>query len=181
MKNNITLKLIFACLVTLGATIAQATPITWSLDATFNDGNTAYGTYVFDADLGAFLGFDITTSSGNSYGFVNNRSPGRADLFSAVATQNPLAGDAQMFLQLAESMTNAGGVIDILPGFIWSGGSGFSWEGICTSDNCETSGASRDVAFGQVYTGSPSQVPVPATLPLLLSGLAALGLVRRRR
>lgn len=181
MKNKIALNLGIGLLGLLTVGTAHAIPITWSLDVTFNTGHTAAGSYVFDADINRFVSFDITSSSGNHYGFINQRSPGHAGLISTVASAGLQSGTAQMFIQLATEMTNAGGTIDVLPGFIWSGGSGFSWEGICTSANCATSGAYRDVAFGQVSTLPTVGIAAPGTLPLIAFGMAGLGFVVRKR
>ena len=46
---------------------ASAIPITWNLqNVTFNDGNTATGSYVYDADINQYSSINITTSAGNS-------------------------------------------------------------------------------------------------------------------
>ncbi len=49
-------------------------------------------------------------------------------------------------------------------------------QGINTND-----GINRDIYFDNFVASAPSPVPVPASLPILLSGLAIFGVVRRRR
>jgi hypothetical protein len=91
-------------------------PITWTLeDVVFNDSTTASGSFVYDADIGTYISYDILTSSGNVYGFVNPFSPGNSTFALAVDTTGDLTGAAALSMEFASALTNVGGIIDILP------------------------------------------------------------------
>ena len=157
---------------------AQAAPITWYLmDVEFNDGVTATGSYVFDADAGIFSNINVITSGmGNNYSVVNPSSPGNAGFLALLTTDvGDLTGVPELTMELAAPMSNAGGTIEIVPDFLFSGGTGFGFEGPCGNAACTGLFPARGISSGFVTT----QVPLPSTLAVLLLGTGLL--LRRRR
>ena len=124
-----------AFLVLLGCPgVVQAVPVLWTLsDVTFDDGGTASGSFVFDADTVAFSAINVVTTDGavllgTTYGFAHPGFPDDPNRF-VVADTLPLAvGIHAMALALASPMTNAGGVIPITAG---PSGPPFGIEGLC--------------------------------------------------
>ena len=176
-------KFLFAGLVFFFSSQANATPVSWELQNwLFDDGGSASGSFVFDADTNAFSSISITTTagtkqSGASYGVPNPVSPGGGSfgLGLVAALSADLTGTPVLYAELLQDLTNSGGVIgvDLV---------GFSLESICAIPNCNliTLGGERRFLTGSVASVSP--VPVPAAVWLF--GTALLGFVgmsRRRK
>ena len=174
MKNKILA--IVAVGLLAGPMAANAIPVTWTLeDVIFNDGSTIAGSFVFDADTNIFSSIGVTSSNGNAYFQVNPVSPGNAGFLGFLA--GPAINLTAIFTaELAGLMTNAGGTLDIIPGFVFSGGNGFSFEGFCALA-CTAVSVERDVASGRITTA----VPEPGTLALFGLGFLGLGFSRRRK
>ena len=159
---------------------AQALPIKWVLqDVVFNDQSTATGSYFYDADTNMFSNINVSTSTIGSVYTVGNPSSGGNSGFLALLTTDvgDLTGVLELTMALASTMANAGGTLAIVPDFVFSGGTGFSFEGACIDPSCSSFGAQRGISSGSVTTS----VPVPATLALFGLGLASLGWSRRKR
>lgn len=155
---------------------ASATPLTWNLvGVTFDDGGTATGSYVFDADTGIFSAISIVTSPdpalgrGTTYGVPTGI--GSATFFDTI-TSFPAAGKDRLLFDLVAPMTNAGGLIAI------NLGAGIpDLETTCPDDVCGSPGpGTRLIETGSIST-RVTAVPEPSTLLLLGSG----ALVLRRR
>ncbi|MFK7888683.1 MAG: hypothetical protein AB8G16_17640 [Gammaproteobacteria bacterium] len=157
---------------------ALAAPIQWVLqDVSFDDGGTAFGSFVFDADTNTFTSIAITTTdgsalSGSFYEFVNFEA-GLLDADSVLlaADANPVFGTSAFNMNLAAPMTNAGGTIDLA-----LAPPPFAFESTCLSDPC-TSFFSID---RQIVSGSISAVPLPGAIWLFSMALGLLGGVKLR-
>ena len=158
---------------------AQALPIKWVLqDVVFNDQSTATGSYFYDADTNMFSNINVATSTmGNVYTVVNPSSGGNSSFLALLTTDvGDLTGVPELTMALASAMTNAGGTLAIVPDFVFSGGTGFSFEGACSDPSCSGFGPQRGISSGSVTT----RVPVPATLPLMALGLCLLSRRKQR-
>src|SRR5262249_38013313 len=151
------------------------TALTWNLvDVTFDDGGTATGSFVFDADTGIFSAISIVTSPdpalgrGATYGVPTGLG---TDTFFDTITSFPPAGKDRLLFDLLAPMTNAGGLIGINLGMEIP-----DLETTCPDDPCVDPGpGTRFIETGSV--ASVVGVPEPSTLLLLGSG--ALFLRRR--
>lgn len=151
---------------------AQATPLTWTLSGvTFDDGATATGSFVFDADTRVYTGWSITTSASTRQGFATPHSYSynnlNTDLFvNRIANQQgaifKMPG-MSFGMNFQSMLTNNGGTSLLLPGI-----RGFEFAG---------SSFSRGISGGSII----SSVPEPMTTTLMLAGLGILGFVARRR
>ena len=163
---------------------AQAIPVLWTLNGvTFEDNATAFGSFVYDADVGPFglismisvqttAGDDADSDFfGSSYADPNPNfmSPSQVVFLSAPASGD-LTGETDLALSFLSPLTNAGGTTPIHIGFS-------SFEAICSNNGCTGLTTFRNVIDGSV-TGVP--VPEPTTLALLGAGLIGL-LLRRKR
>lgn len=155
-----------------GATTANATPITWTLqDFVFNDGGVATGTFVYDADTNMTTNIAITTTAGsirggNTYGVATVNSG--ASLFDALDTFPVQVGvTPRLIFNLASPMTNAGGTIAI--------GNPFRLEVTCAVANCGAGSQGRSIVTGSITANAPEPTAI------LLFATAAAGLLARRR
>lgn len=158
MKSGL-LRLITALIIITAiqsyAPAARAVVVTWTLDGvTFDDGAMATGSFDYDADTNMYSAINLTTTAGVL--------PGETYTTASVASNATfleLLIITNTFLQLNFSapLTNAGGVI-----------------GVTGQEARLIFGPVRDIVAGSV-------VPVPAALPLFLSGLAVFGFIARRR
>ena len=161
--------LLLVALATL-ATSLTAAPILWNLTGTFDDGGSASGSFVYDANLNAYSAVNIITTLGSirtgaTHNFVSGGiAPSSIQvLFAANSPQ--FTGSPNLFVLFNSPLTNGGGVIGI-----------FAQEASCSDPTC-----AAPTAPGRTRTiGSVSTVPEPGTLTLLSLGGAALGLIRRR-
>ena len=181
------------------AVSAQAAPVTWQLDLQFEDNGTAVGSFVWDSDINAATVWNITVSGGLfSGGHVlpgdtfSNDSAGHV---ASVFTQNGFSfiefrtddvtylpgPDRERVLRLGLGFSGLD-VLDtavaLLP-LVADTVNQFSLTstGFVDCGNCSPF---RNGDEGSFISGrTPVPVPLPASLPLLLAGIGALGLVRR--
>lgn len=142
MKNSFTRALLALSLFAV-TSAAQAIPVKWTLSGvTFNDGGTASGSYVYDADTSSFSQIQVSTTAGTIGTAVNfsNVCTSSADCFweslpiAVGLIDGPTSGDLTsskvFYLALQGAMTNLGGTLNVAPG---AGGT-LS----CTDPTCRT-------------------------------------------
>jgi hypothetical protein len=155
---------------------AKAVPIQWTFDnVTFNDGGTVTGSFVYDYTTLAISSINVQSTTGSAFGGATyttgiNAFPGGGGVVLAtdqVSPSNDLAGE------------NLLGLILVFPVATTAGLSSLS-ESVCPlSGPCiqGTFTTLRTVTSGNLVG---TVIPVPAALPLLVSGFAVLAAVRRR-
>ena len=158
---------------------AHAAPVQWNLSGVaFDDGNTASGSFTYDAATNVYSGILITTSAlGTIYdttellpdfGFPSATALALIDGFvSGANTNKPL-----FLMSFVSGLTDAGGSVALAVG------NGLNFEGICGTPPCSTGGISRTITAGSVVS---AQVSAPATLPLVGAALFCLAAITRRR
>ena len=161
--------------------MASAGPVTWSLiNTTFDDGGTASGTFVFNADTNTILNWNLSTTSGSVFGpFQYLPIDSSAGVFNGVFSfwSNQTFPDCCGFLQsrylslsFASPLTNSGGTVALTPGHY----------GVFGGDECLNCNPFRLITTGSV-TAPGLGIPEPGVLYLsLLGGLALAGLRERR-
>jgi hypothetical protein len=182
-KSGVSGSLVVAVAIGLGVLgfgqRASATPLTWDLvGVTFSDGGTATGSFVFDADTGAFSAISVVTSPdpalgrGTTYGVPTG--VGSSTFFDTI-TSFPAGGKDRLLFDLLAPMTNAGGVIGL------NIGAGIAdLETTCPDDVCGSAGAgTRGILAGSIVSGV--SVPEPSTLFLLGTGAVVLRRRLKRR
>lgn len=126
--NSLRLCLAAALLVTLSGP-AQAMSITWTFQNTlFSDGSSLTGSFDFDADVGAPDGYsniDLQTSDGLLQGGSYTGDVWGLSTDYRVFTSSGLQ---VLVVSFAESLTNAGGLIDIATGWLSSEVSFGQWD-----------------------------------------------------
>ena len=165
---------VVACLlVAFAATHTHAAPVRWVLqDVLFDDGGTAFGSFVYDADTNTLSDIAVTTTDGSAlagsvYQFANFEAGILdADSVLLVAQENPTTGTPAFNMNLAEAMTNAGGTIAIA-----MAPPPLAFESTCLISNCsQFFSIDRVVVSGFITT-----IPVPGALWLLASAIGFLG------
>ena len=158
--------LLASILVLAGINVAHAVPNTWYLeDVQFDSSATAIGSFVFDADTDTYSNISISISisisignenTANTYGDLNPSSPGNANFMLTISEfMSDLTGQPGFSLDFAESLTNAGGTVDISI-------SPFSSQGVCLNPTCSSPSTTERVTSGKVTTVQPTN-----TAPIL--------------
>ena len=160
-------------------TPAFASPVTWNLYGTYDDGaGVVTGSYTYDADTGAYTDIMISTTEGETFTAVNPVSSGNASTLIFVE-ESPIVPNVTLeaAFGLADAMTNAGGSIAIL-----AYPAGFTIIGQCDDDCSSITGPFRFLQSGFVTTDDlpPNAVPVPGAAFLFAPALAAFGALRRK-
>jgi len=173
-----------------GATLAHATPETWTFsDVAFDDGTTLSGSFFYDAAIDNVRSSSISVQSGSLPAFTYDMTDSGVYTYSSTSP-NPIAagfygpnelfiannaGTSSILLDFAATLTDAGGSVALLTGNASSD---------ITVSSYETNGdasVTRYVTQGSVTTGTVSAVPEPGTGTYALCGLAGLALISVRR
>ena len=170
----ISVPLALGCFLTAPATAAS---INWTLqEVVFNDGGSAFGTFLTDSTSGVLTSYDITTTEGSTLGGFHYDGIGDQFLGMNYFGVNPnsfilISTDPDQVPYL--NLSFLGGFTAAGTNFIdTSGQFGGSWE----YNNC------RDIRLITAgYATSVSAVPEPETYALRLSGLGLMGFIARRR
>lgn len=175
MNRSILAPLALGLLAVLAAP-AQAAPLLWTFDnVAFNDGGSLTGSFVYDFSTLTVSSVNVQSTTGSAFGGTSYT--GGINLFASggglllttdqVPPANDLAGE------------NVLGLILVFP-FAGTFGAGNFNESVCPLAGPCVQGTLttlRTVTSGNIVG---SVVPVPAALPLLVSGFAALVALRRR-
>jgi hypothetical protein len=165
---------------------SPASQVLWTVSGvSFNDGSTAAGSFVFDADLDEFSNIDVTTTQGtvrsqgmffpaenylflNDSGCCNIGSTGVLLLTSDAADQTGLPS---LSLAFSTPLTDSGGAVTLALAD--------SFEGHCDTATCGIIGSpSEEVTAGSII-GTPV-APEPCSTLLLGCGLGILFLLGHR-
>lgn len=159
----------------------QAAPIQWTLtDVLFEDGGTATGSFIYDADTNTYSSISIVTTDALLAPIATFTSLlGGSSTDAALATGG---GDqtGQPFLQLLYfqfPLTNAGGTLYLIDPFFPTAS---SFDGTCLNAGCTSVDYGRIMVDGGIIGVAAPVVPVPAAAWLFGSALLAAGALRRR-
>ena len=148
----------------LSSAPALAVPVLWSVeDVVFDDGGTASGTFVFDADTGVYSDIAITTTAGAVLSGAPYGTPlSTLDPFLLSTFFADIGVDVLLDVFFVDALTNAGGAT--------------------SAEFVEFDFLQGDARVGTglvVSIDEVTAVPEPGLLAVL--GLVALGVARRRR
>lgn len=164
----------WSAMFVLFAGMASAGPVTWSLvNTSFDDGGTASGFFVFNADTNNILDWELITTAGSMLGpFQYGPGDSSAGVFSGVFEfwSNQLfpgccgfLENRYLMLSFATPLTNAGGTVTLTPGQV----------GQLGGDECLNCDPYRLITAGSV-TAPAAGIPEPGSLFLAVLGGAVL-------
>jgi len=169
--KNVTSWLLFGAGLAV-APMAKAVPVTWSLtNVAFDDGATASGSFVWDADSRVMSSWTINVMGGSELpDFTYNSNDSFFFSYSAWSSQltlqfNDNSSNRQLRLTPVSDLTNDGLTTDIDLNTAYQSG----------SIECNNCYPSRTITAGAFTTMQPaSDVPEPATEGITVLGLIAL-------
>jgi hypothetical protein len=121
-------------LLLFSALCLNAGTVIWTLNATFSDGGTASGTFIFDADTAVFSDWSITTSGGNTSTFpalvfspsnsgfdLFGPNPNALQVFSKQPFPDPngitgMSALLEILINPSSPLSDSGGALTIVPG-----------------------------------------------------------------
>lgn len=165
---------------------ASAVPLLWTLNGVnFNDGGTASGTFVYDADTTTYSAINITTTTGGvRTGATYACAEFATALFYSPTCAVNLTGVFIFWLFPSSALTNGGGSISLTVA---------TKEATCLDAGCSSLGTVRNIASvggGSISAPVPVQGPTATptlsewsviALSILLAGTGAVGLRRFRK
>lgn len=163
----------------VGSMSANAMPITWNLQGvTFNDGGTASGSFVYDADTSMYSSINIQTTGSLAFTYTTADLVAQAPFGFSVATSSFVGGGLLELLTVSD-LTNAGGLIAI-------GQRGPFFTPFETTYAVNLLGGGvlpnfNTPPFREITAGFVTSVPEPTTLSLLGLGFFGIYFMRRRK
>lgn len=173
------------------STYANAAPIQWTLQGTtFDDGGTASGSFVYDADSDTYSNVQLKTTAGSVGAASEFRSKCTTPhcnaalpelIFVAASNQSDLTNVPYLDIQPIAPLSNTPGTVDLE----------FGMSTTCSNAGCTGNGPALRLFFGGQLVGTPYIAPpaIPTSVPTMthwgLAGLsmllAATALLYRRR
>ena len=171
--------LLFAVLAALSTGIPASAGIVWNLNASFTDGGTASGSFLWDALTDTIGAYSISVSGGNTTAFppvayTNADSSFSWSLFIGDTHNTFLfqlnGSSRQLRFTPVADLTNAGGTVAVDLNTA-GGGSG--------SIECFNCGTYRLMSGGSL-TSAATSAPEPAAGAMVLAALGAMAALGRR-
>lgn len=174
-------KTLFAAFLAVASVEANAVPVSWELvDFRFNDGGTAYGSFIYDSDTNKFSDIDIFTTAGSMLigrHFVSTAGDwGNMPQYGILVFSDSTDPD---FTGRGWFRIDANIDFNASPGGIVNQWLAVGAESFCVNSSCSSAaneitnpGQSRDTISGFLVAAAP--VPEPSSLVLGAVGLALL-------
>jgi hypothetical protein len=158
-------------------TTSKASPILWTLSGvTFDDGSTASGSFVFNADTDQYSSIDVITTAGSTFGaetyLFANACCSNADQLALATSAGSQTGLTLLFLQFFSPLTNAGGTATL----------GLVFESTCQNMDCSVGDFPiLDTSDAGTVTTSVTATPEPSSALLLGTGVLTFMAMAMRR
>jgi hypothetical protein len=175
MRSNIWVMIVVVLLA--GSMSANAVPLVWNLQGvTFDDGGTATGSFVYDANTSTYSAINIQTTGNLSFTYTTSGLIGGGP-FALAVTTGSFVGAGFLQLIAVSGLTDAGGTIAI-----------GQQNGLAPWETTYVMGALGGIMldynsppFRSITAGYVTSVPEPATFKLLGFGLLGVGFMWRRK
>lgn len=179
MKFPVLLLVLWTAIASMGSS-ASATVIKWQYDASYSDGSSASGSFLFNAETSNYSNIAIA--------YIGNGTYPDATFDTASSTVNEIGG---IFYDSSNAPFIAGSVSLFFDTFPSLGDVNnlerFNFVtdvALCSNNDCTGQGLPFFTAVEKSLIGQVQPIPLSATLPLAGAGLIVLGAIagiRRRK